>query len=125
MTYKDFCTQREINTFRRVKRRQMRIARVARGAAVKVLRENGIKAKVYTGDDTKKEYVITSRGWYRMAMQHSSDNKAELREHERLGAEIVTMGDEDEMLSFFREHDLDPDDAWEDFLSEIRAVLDQ
>ena len=125
MNYEDFCTPDEVETFKRVKRRQMRLARVARAAAVNVLRSYNIAAEI---SGQGKEFVRTGHGLYRLAMAHNSDNQTEEREHAYLGATPVVMGDSGEMMEFFQTHGiygaLTSASALAAFHREIRRLLD-
>lgn len=115
MTYEDFCTAEDVAAYKRVKRIAMRIADVARGEAAAM-----VGGRV---ESEHKQFVVTRRGVYRLAMAHNSDNSTERGAHDLAGAETVVMGDEDEMTAFFRRHGVDPDGAYDRFQERVRAAL--
>lgn len=114
MSYEDFFTAEEVATFKRVKRGSMSLARVARGAVAEMV------GGTLEQDDSHKEYLTTRVGRFRLAMGHNSDNETEMREHARLGAEIVSMGSYDEMRSFFARHGSDSPDSR---VQEMRSLI--
>lgn len=102
LTYADFFSADDVDTYRRVKRGSMNLARVAREVVAEM-----VGGRIVQEDDSRKEYMTTRRGRFRLAMSHNSDNETERREHARLHAEIVVMGDSDAMGEFFARHGLD------------------
>lgn len=99
LSYADFFPAADVETYRRVKRGSMNLARVARAVIAEM-----VDGKLVQEDDNRKEYIETRVGRFRMAMGHNSDNETERREHARLGAEVVSMGDADAMATFFERH---------------------
>lgn len=96
MTYEDFISASDVATFKRVKRAQMRLATVARHTAAHMV--GGHVAS------EGKEFVTTKLGVYRLAMTSRSDNNTEKREHDRLGAKTIYMGNDEMMHEFFTAH---------------------
>jgi hypothetical protein len=120
LTYKDFCEPDVVEGFQIARYVQDNLARAARQALVNVLRDAGVPSYVHPSG---REYVTVKRTTYRAAMQRNSDNGTERREHEWQGAKTLIMGDRNVMRNFFERWGLDPEDALEQFLLEIRAVL--
>lgn len=120
MRYEDFCTEAEIATYKRVKVRSMRLARIARHAAVDVLHARYGEATV---GEAGAEYVETRRGRFRLAMAKNSDNTTEAREHSRRGVRTVVMSDDDQMRAFFAEHEFDGDQALAQFHHRVKARM--
>jgi hypothetical protein len=98
MNYADFFSEADVAAYKRVKRGAMRLARIARAEAAALV--GG-----YVRDEGK-EFVVTSRGVYRLAMAANSDNTTERAAHARMGAETVNMGDDVAMSAWFTKHDL-------------------
>lgn len=98
-TYEDFFEKADVATYKRVKRGTMNLARVSREVIAGM-----VGGSLTQLDDSKKEYLDTRLGRYRLAMSHNSDNRTEMREHERLGATVIAIGDPGEMEAFFEAH---------------------
>lgn len=113
MTYEDFCTTEEVAVFKRVKKRQMTIAHLAREVVCEWVED----ARLHEGG---KEFIETPQGLFRMAMNSHSDNETERREHLRLGARTVNMSSRSQMFNFWSDHDFDrPDLAQRGFEVEL------
>jgi hypothetical protein len=107
MNYEDFFDPHEVAVFKRVKGGSMRVAR----------------SHLLTGQKKRtKEYVHTPCGTFRLAMSGNSDNPTEMREHHRLGAKVVVMGDDRMMSEFFVQHGLNGD-AVAEFRKRVRAEV--
>jgi hypothetical protein len=122
VNYKDFFDPDEVETFKRVKGGSMRLARVGRTIAAEMVGGTLPKGRV-DRTTSAKEYVRTSQGVFRLAMSHQSDNKTEMREHDRLGAKVVVMGDDVLMGGFFAMHGLLAGVALAEFKRRIRNEL--
>jgi hypothetical protein len=104
LNYEDFFTESDVETFKRVKKGQARLARIARSAAC------GMVGGEIQGSG--KEFVQTRRGLYRLAMGANSDNTTEAVAHDQMGAITVVMGDDERLKWFFGSHGwTDPDAA--------------
>lgn len=99
MSYEDFFSAADVAVYKRVKRGSMQLARVARSVIADMVNGNLIQY-----DDSRKEYLNTKLGVFRLAMSTASDNQTEMREHSRLGAEVVVIGDPEQMKTFFHRH---------------------
>lgn len=96
ITYADFFSAKDVATFRRVKLGQMKLSRTARRVLTEMvggeISQNG------------KEFVTTEHGVWRLAMAENSDNTTERASYERLGVELVVMGDREQVRHFLRLH---------------------
>jgi hypothetical protein len=100
MAYEEYFEPWEVATFKRVKRGQMNLARVRRGVVCQMV------AGVIDGNGTNKEFVLTSRGRFRLANGDNSDNTTETAAHVRMGVQTVCMDDPESMADLFRLHGL-------------------
>lgn len=102
MRYEDYFTANEIETFKRVKLGQMKLAEIAREAAAKLVGAD-------VGDlSTNKHFLTTPNGKFRLAMQRNTDNTTEQWALDELGAQTVVMSDDEEMREFFESHGVHP-----------------
>jgi hypothetical protein len=117
MTYEDFFNADEVAIFKKVKKAQMDLARIAR----EVLSEM-IPGSVLQGNPGLpkggKEFLRTDKGLYRLAMTRNSDNSTEDSAHTKMGTTYVDMSSEKVLAEFFRLHGLAgvtfKVDAWKD-----------
>ena len=98
--YEEFFSPREVDTYKRVKRGTMLIGTCARQIAVKMV---GGEFDTRNGD---KEFIRTSKGLFCLIIAHNSLNTTERWATEQMGAEIVVMGDGDEMDAWLVQHGL-------------------
>lgn len=114
LSYEEFFTDDEIDTFRRVKLGQMRLAEIARSVIVEM-----VNGRIGNG----KHFIETPVGRFRMALRWNSDNETERRDNDRLRAELVVMGDNEELAVFFRRHLLDESMALIEFHERVREAM--
>jgi hypothetical protein len=96
MTYEDFFSSDEVAIYKRVKRGSMRIGHAARKVA-----------KEMVGGDFQlggRELVLTEHGTFALVMAHNSMNTTEKWAVQSEGAEIIVMGDDEEIANWFKLH---------------------
>lgn len=60
-----------------------------------------------------RDYIKTSHGLYRVAMNYNSDNRTETAAHEDMAVTIIHVDNPEEMILFFYVHDLNGEDEYE------------
>lgn len=99
MTYEDFFSPADVATYKRVKLGTMRLGQTAKTIALKM-----VSGWVY--EEEKFKYVHTYCGKYLLVMAHNSLNTVERREAERQHAEVIVMGDDNQLGEWFKLHGL-------------------
>jgi hypothetical protein len=99
-TYKDFCTPEEVEIYKRVKKRAMKLSDAGREVVARLT--YGV-----IGDGTRsdKQFLQTKHGRFRLANSTASDNSTEAAAHDRMGVPTIYMGEFDSIIPFLRTHD--------------------
>lgn len=114
--YTDFCTQEEIDTFKRVKRRTMKLADAARHVCAELT-----GATIGDGQRSDKQFLRSRRGQFRMALSTQSDNSTEVAAHARMGVQTIYMGERDSIMPWLRDHGVEI--GWFKFFDLVRIEL--
>lgn len=97
--YESHFSAQEIADYKKVKLTTMRASRVAR-ALVALL----VDGTIGDTDRSRKEFLVTHLGTYRLSMRGNSDNTTEVMTHARMGVTSLAMDDDAAMLGFLKEH---------------------
>jgi len=103
MKYEDFFKTEDVRTFKRVKRGQMRLARVVRGVLADMT-EGYVAA-------SGPEFLVTGKGMWAIRMSEASDNSLEQWAHDNSGAKTVIIANDGELWEFFRTHGMNPTES--------------
>lgn len=114
--YRDFCTQEEIDTFKRVKKRTMKLADAGRQVCAELT-----GATIGDGHRSDKQFLRTWRGQFRMALSRQSDNSTEQAAHARMGVETIYMGERESVIPWLRAHGAGID--WPRYFNLIQVEL--
>lgn len=105
--YETLLDPHDVVVYKRVKGQTMQIAKYAREIIA-----GQVEGTVGDGTRSKKEFVTTRLGQYRVSMSNMSDNTTETAAHERMGVTVVHLHDPAEVIAFFAAHGLDGEDAY-------------
>lgn len=118
LDWQTFSTSAEIEVTKRCRRRQSVLARVMREEACRAVR--GV---IGDPNGSRKEFLQTSTGLYRVSASGNSDNSTELVAHERMGATSLNFSLREVRWVFWAEHDLRPDWADPHFVERVRLLM--
>ena len=107
----------DVMVYKRVKRWTMTFAEEAR----KVLAEQ-LDGTIGDGDRSKKRFLNTRRGTFRVALSHRSDNSTETASLERMGVRTIHLDDPDELLHFYRLHDVPGVPSYDELVERLRGL---
>lgn len=115
LRYENLLPAADVETYKRVKRWTMALASDARAIVAEIVGGT-------IGDDgrSRKEFVQTSRGKFRISMGHMSDNSTEVAAHERMGVRTVHLDEPDEVVAFFEEHGVSGREAYTALVRRLR-----
>lgn len=115
LRYENLLPADDVATYKRVKRWTMALASDARAIVAEIVGGT-------IGDDgrSRKEFVQTARGKFRISMGHMSDNSTEVAAHERMGVRTVHLDEPDEVVAFFEEHGVSGRDAYTALVRRLR-----
>jgi hypothetical protein len=115
VNYEDFFKPADVRIFKRVKRGQMRLARVIRG----------VLAEMTGGHIAAKgpEFLLTGKGKWAIRMSANSDNSLEQWAHDNAGARTVIIENDGELWEFFRTHGMDPTESMAVFKTLVYSRL--
>lgn len=118
LDYKQFVTQDEARTYKRVKWVTMHLSRIAREVIADLT-----GGRISDPGGSRKQFVETSRGLYRISMGPRSDNSTEVAVHLRMGVESINFADEKERRRFWAKHRLNPELTEIQFTERLRRRL--
>lgn len=97
--YEHLITRAEHDTYLYVKKLEQDIARAARGVLAELT-----QGVIGDGSRSKKEFLNTRHGKYRVSCRANSDNTTEVAAHDRMGVTKLNAGSREEALRFLQLH---------------------
>lgn len=114
--YENLLPEHDVQTYKRVKRWTMNLAHDARAILADL-----VGGTVGDGGRSRKEFLQTPRGSWRVSMGSNSDNTTERAAHERMGVKTLHLDEQEEVLAFLEEHGLPPRVAYEALVRRLRG----
>jgi hypothetical protein len=114
--YENLLNPASVAVYKRVKGQTMKIAEIARGLVAEA-----VGGSIGDGSRSRKQFVNTRRGQFRVCNSWNSDNSTEVAAHARMGVRTVHLDSPGEVIGFFREHGLDGEQTYRWLLRRLRV----
>ena len=118
ITWEEFFTVDECETTKKVRRGQQALGPLARVWIAEV-----VGGTIGDGGRSKKQFLNTRHGRYRISLSVDGDNTTEQAAHVRMAARAVAIEDKDAMCAFFRAHGLPGPETYEALRDHLRERL--
>jgi hypothetical protein len=114
--YENLLPEADVLTYKRVKRWTMALATDAREIIAGI-----VGGTIGDGGRSKKEFLQTRVGKYRVSMSYNSDNTTEVAAHLAMGVTTIHLSDPAEVLAFFQAHDVPAREAYDLLVRQLQG----